>query len=83
MSLAEAMADKEALWDRMVAERGLRPTPFSQVSSWAFGDAVFSWNYDFLADGSKLRRAGFTEHIRTETMFEDLFAQLRRDRIVP
>jgi hypothetical protein len=53
------------------------------VSSWSFGDAVFSWNYDFLADGSKLRRAGFTEHIRTEGMFEDLFAQLRRDRIVP
>jgi nucleoside-diphosphate-sugar epimerase len=83
MSLAEAMADKEPLWDRMVAEHGLRPTPFAQVSSWAFGDAVFSWNYDFLADSSKIRRAGFTEQVRTETMFDDLFVRLRRDRIVP
>jgi hypothetical protein len=83
MSLSEAMADKEPLWDRMVAEHGLRPTPFAQVSSWGFGDAVFSWNYDFLADGSKLRRAGFTEHIRAEAMFDGLFSQLRRDRIVP
>jgi nucleoside-diphosphate-sugar epimerase len=83
MSLSEAMADKEPVWDRMVAEHGLRSTPFAQVSSWAFGDAVFSWDYDFLADGSKIRRAGFTEQIRTEGMFEDLFTQLRRDRIVP
>lgn len=83
MSLVEAMADKEPLWDRMVAAHGLRPTPFAQVSSWAFGDAVFAWDYDFLADGSKLRRAGFTEHVRTETMFAELFDRLRRDRIVP
>ena len=83
MSLVEVMADKEALWDRMVAEHGLAPTPFARVSSWAFGDGVFSWDYDFLADGSKLRRAGFTEHVRTEAMFADLFERLRRDRIIP
>ena len=31
--LAEAMAAKEPLWDRMVAAHGLRPTPFSEVSA--------------------------------------------------
>lgn len=83
MSLVEAMADQAPVWDRIVARHGLRPNPFEQVSSWAFGDAVLAWDYDFLSDASKLRRAGFTEQVRTDDMFAGLFDRLRRDRIVP
>ena len=82
-SLAEAVADKEPLWERMKATHGLRDVPFADVSSWAFGDGVFSWDYDFLADGSKARRAGFAEHVETEGMFAGLFAELRAQRIIP
>lgn len=83
MELAAVMADKGPLWDRMVARHGLAPHTYAEVSSWAFGDAVFSWDYDFLADGSKARRAGFHEHVQTDAMFLRIFADLRQRRIIP
>ncbi|XAS67661.1 SDR family oxidoreductase [Micrococcaceae bacterium Sec5.7] len=83
MSLNEVMADKQELWDRMVARHGLRPTPYADVSSWPFGDFVFAWDYDVLADGSKARRAGFHEYIETESMFMKIFTDLREQRIIP
>jgi nucleoside-diphosphate-sugar epimerase len=83
LHLATVMADKEPVWDRLVARHGLAPTPYAEVSSWAFGDAVFSWDHDFFADGSKARRAGFHEHVPTDTMFLEIFADLRRRRIIP
>lgn len=83
MSLTDAMADKEPVWQRIVAEHGLTPTPFADVSSWPFGDAVFAWDYDFIADSSKARRFGFTEHIETRAMFTELITDLRNRRIIP
>lgn len=82
MSLSTIMADKEALWSDMVARHGLANNSFADVSSWAFGDAVFSWNYDFFADGSKARRLGFHEHIDTTAMFLSVFADLRQRKII-
>ncbi|CCQ15710.1 putative oxidoreductase [Rhodococcus sp. AW25M09] len=83
MSLAEVMADKEPLWDAIVAENGLQKIPYSDVSSWAFGDFVFAWDYDVIADGSKARRMGFHRFVDTEKMFADIFSDLRRQRIIP
>lgn len=82
MSLSTIMADKEPLWNDMVAGQGLANTPYADVSSWGFGDAVFSWNYDFFADGSKARRLGFHEHIDTAEMFFAVFDNLRKRRII-
>ena len=83
MSLAEVMADKEPLWDAMVERHGLAKHSYQEVSSWAFGDAVFSWDYDFIADGSKARRFGFHEFVDTRQMFLDIFAGFRHRRIIP
>ena len=83
MSLTDVMADKEPLWERLKAKHGLRDVPFSGVSSWPFGDFVFSWNYDFLSDSSKIRRFGFHEFLQTETMFADLIAELRAEKVIP
>ena len=83
MSLDVVMADKAPLWRKMVEKRGLAPHSYEEVSSWRFADAVFSWNYDFLADGSKARRFGFHEHVDTEAMFLRLFGELRRRRVIP
>lgn len=83
MSLADVMADKTTVWDEMVHRHGLVPTPYSDVSSWAFGDFVFSWDYDVIADTSKSRRAGFHEYVETEAMFLRIFQQLRTARIIP
>jgi nucleoside-diphosphate-sugar epimerase len=83
MSLGTVMADKAALWNEMVAKHGLEATSYGEVSSWAFGDAVFGWNYDFFADGSKARRFGFHEHIDTADMFMAVFSDLRSRRVIP
>jgi nucleoside-diphosphate-sugar epimerase len=83
LELDVVMSDKEPVWDRIVARHGLEPTPYAAVSSWAFGDAVFSWDYDFFADGSKARRFGFAEHVATDEMFLGIFAELRRTRVIP
>lgn len=83
LSLATVMADKENLWNSMIEKYGLLNTPYDDVSSWAFGDFVFSWDYDFFADGSKARRFGFHDFIDTETMFMDIFRNLRDRKILP
>jgi len=83
MSLATVMADKEPVWDSMVDRHGLEPNAYSAVSSWAFGDFVFSWDYDFFADGSKARRFGFHEFVDTEAMFIKTFADMRSRRLIP
>ena len=83
MSLEVVMSDKQPLWDGMVRRHRLAPTAYKDVSSWAFGDFVFSWNYDFFADGSKARRFGFHDHVDSEAMFLGIFADLRRRKIIP
>lgn len=83
MSLDVVMADKEPLWQSMIETHDLQPTPYRDVSSWGFGDFVFSWDYDLFADGSKARRFGFHEYVETEAMFMNIFADLRRRRIIP
>lgn len=83
MSLTDVMADKEPLWESMVARHGLQPHSYDEVSSWPFADGVFGWNYDFFADSSKARRLGFHEYIDTEAMFLELFDDMRRHKIIP
>lgn len=83
MSLTEVMADKAPIWDEMVAKYGLEPTTYSDVSSWEFGDFVFGWDYDVIADTSKSRRAGFHEYVDSESMFTSIFADLRARRLIP
>jgi nucleoside-diphosphate-sugar epimerase len=83
MSLTEVMADKEALWNQMVQRHGLTETSYSDVSSWTFGDFVFAWDYDVIADTSKSRRAGFHEYVETEEMFLRIFQDLRDHKLIP
>ena len=83
MSLPVVMADKEPLWQSIQQKYGLAQHTYQELSSWAFGDAVFSWDYDFFADGTKARRLGFHEFMDTEQMFYTLFDELKAKRIIP
>ena len=83
MSLADVMSDKAPVWEEIVAANDLAPTPYADVSSWPFGDAVFSWDYDLIADGSKARRHGFHEYVDTAEMFVRIFDEMRERRIIP
>jgi len=83
MALEEVMADKGPVWSAMVDKYGLQPHSYEEVSSWRFGDFVFAWDYDVIADGTKARRFGFHEFVDTEEMFLGILADLRRRRIIP
>ncbi|MFI2219980.1 SDR family oxidoreductase [Rhodococcus sp. NPDC019627] len=83
MSMDVVMADKEPVWNDLVAKHGLKPTPYEDVSSWAFGDFVFGWDYDVIADGSKARRLGFHRYVETDQMFLDIFRDLRARKVIP
>jgi nucleoside-diphosphate-sugar epimerase len=83
MNLDTVMKDKETLWNDMVARHNLADTSYAEVSSWRFGDFVFSWDYDFFADGSKARRFGFHEYVDSERMFLEILQNFRDRRIIP
>lgn len=83
VSLAQAMADKAPVWERIVAKYGLVPTPFERTALWSYGDFVFGAPYDIMSDTSKLRRFGFWDTVDTGAMFLRLFEHLRAHRIVP
>ncbi|MDJ1467637.1 SDR family oxidoreductase [Xanthocytophaga flava] len=83
MSLSVIMADKECLWNKMVEKYDLEPHPYQEVSSWGFGDFVFSWDYDMFADGAKARRFGFHEYVETKDMFLSIFDDLRQRKVIP
>ncbi|WP_104382409.1 SDR family oxidoreductase [Sphingobacterium sp. HMA12] len=82
LSLQTMMSDKADIWEDIRTQHGLNYT-YKEVSAWAFGDFVFSWDYDFFADGSKARRMGFHEYVDTEQMFFRLFDEMRDKQIIP
>jgi nucleoside-diphosphate-sugar epimerase len=83
MPLQTIMADKASLWQAIQEKYGLEKHTYQELASWAFGDFVFSWDYDFFADGTKARRMGFYEFMDTKGMFYALFDKLRQEKVIP
>jgi nucleoside-diphosphate-sugar epimerase len=84
MPLTVYMADKKPVWEAIVRKHGLQPTPYEQVSSWPFTDAILRlMEFDNITSTIKARRAGFQDCIDTEEMFKMFFAKLRKDRVIP
>ena len=81
--LATYMSDKGPLWERMSAKYGLRPIPYGDLVSWAFGDFILNSGFDNISSTIKARRAGFHACIDTQDMFTAFFDRLRADRIIP
>ena len=59
--LARVMADKAAIWDRIVAEHELRKTRYDEVALWSYADFIFTPHWDMMSDTSKARRFGFEQ----------------------
>ena len=83
LNLEAAMADKEPLWERMVARHGLRPGTLAQLASWRFGDFVFASDYDHISNLTRARQAGWCESLDTETGLVGQLRALREQRVVP
>lgn len=77
------MADKEALWNEIVQEHGLLPTPFSEAANWAFANYAFAPTWDIMLDNTKARKYGFQEFVDSEEMFIRIFDSFRQQRFIP
>jgi nucleoside-diphosphate-sugar epimerase len=80
--LETMMADKEALWDEIVRENDLLPTPFAEAANWAFADYAFAPTWDVMLDNTKARKFGFNEFVDSEEMFLRIFDDFRRQRFI-
>ena len=87
VSCTKAMSDKGPVWDRIVAQCGLRPYRFEQlVPSWDFMDFTFRYGRPpsaSLMSTIKARQAGFHGCVDTESMFVELLRRLQQDKILP
>ena len=77
------LADKAPVWDRIVEKHRLRPFAYKDIVSWAYGDFVFTPEYDVISSTMKARRYGFHECVDTDEMFVRLWDEMRADRIIP
>lgn len=83
INLQTMMADKEELWNEIVREHQLLPTPFSEAASWAFADYAFAPTWDIMLDNTKARTFGFDEFVDSEQMFIRIFDSFRQQRFIP
>lgn len=83
ISLARTMADKGPAWDRIVAKHELKAHSYKDIVAWGYPESVFASDYDIVSDTSKARRFGFHDLVDTEEMFMRMFAEFRRNRIIP
>ena len=81
--MAQQMADKGAVWDAIVKKHDLRPHGFEEIAQWPFGDFTFGAEWDFMLDMTKARTYGFHDAVDSEEMFLRMFAEMRRDKIIP
>jgi nucleoside-diphosphate-sugar epimerase len=83
LSLSEFMADKGLVWDAIVERHGLLPYRYEEIASWAFGDTIFSWDWDVARSTLKCRAYGFEDFIDSQQMFTSLFGELAERRVIP
>lgn len=83
VKLAQFMADKGLVWDRIVQKYSLQPHRFEQIAAWPFGDFVFTPDYDIISDMGKARRHGFGDAVDSEDMFLRLWQEPRDAKIIP
>lgn len=81
--LTQFMADKAPVWQRVVRKYGLIDLPYDKAAAWGFGDFVFRCDFDVVSSTTKIRLAGFSDMVDSESMFERMFAELRRRKVIP
>lgn len=83
IKLVPTMADKEPLWAKVCEKHQLRKYALSDLVSWEFADWSYSNSFDQISSLAKARRAGWTEVLDAETMFDDLVQHLVAERVIP
>lgn len=81
--LPEFMADKDEVWDRMVAQHGLQPYKLNELANWQYGAFAFGATWDELSSTVKARRGGFHAAVDSFDMVRDVIGEYRRRKLIP
>jgi nucleoside-diphosphate-sugar epimerase len=81
--LAEYMADKGPVWDRIVAAYGLRRTNLHELALWPYGDYQVRPDWEVKSSMDKARALGFSESVDSLQMFRRQFENYRTENVVP
>jgi nucleoside-diphosphate-sugar epimerase len=81
--LAKQMAGAERIWDAMVERHRLQSNPLDRLASWWHTDGDLGREVECFNSMTKSRLAGFHGYRDTAQAFRDLFARLRRERVIP
>lgn len=81
--LQEQMKDAGPVWDRMVANYGLKRHSVHELAPWWHTDADLGRTFETFADMSKSRELGFLEFQKTTRSFFDVVERLRAEKIIP
>jgi nucleoside-diphosphate-sugar epimerase len=87
MSMPAIMADKEAVWQRMVQRHQLQPCTLRELvgDSWQFADFAYSRDDQAasLVSTIRIRQAGFGDCIDSAEMLDWWLRELQRRRVLP
>ena len=77
------MADKQPIWDRIIARHGLEPTQLDRLAAWGFIGFLFNQPYDVVSSMVKIRQAGFHDTVSTEDTFIAHLRGYQEAKILP
>ena len=83
MKLADVMADKEPVWQRIIERHGLAQRPLTSVAQWPFADATLERTWDEILSTMKARQFGFHDFADSEATFQDRLGRYRAAKILP
>lgn len=83
INLAQYMADKGHVWQRIINQHGLCPTALDKLVLWSYGDYVFKPEWDIMSSMAKARAFGFEEAVDTGAMFMRQFDHYRAQKVIP
>lgn len=81
--LAQTMPGYRELWEQIVAEYDLVPTPWDHLVDWRFADFIFGSDFDNISSTIKIRQAGFADCYDSRDRMLQLLDDLAERKIIP
>lgn len=81
--LAEQMVDAKLIWADIARRHGLVEPDLDRIASFWHTDGDLLRPFECITDMSKSRQLGFNEYQTSDQAFFDIFARLRRERVIP
>lgn len=83
--LTQVATELAPLWRRIAEREGLRQPDLHALVDWQWADYMFktAFSNDVLFELGKIRRAGFSGCVDSETALQARFDELRAQRLIP